>query len=159
MHPFLFWPVFANTIYRDTVQLVQGCYEFRLTDTGKILDKTTDLVLDTFAKSGEEIKDGMDISLLCYNKKTQQITWSGANNQLWYIYPAVTEPVEVIEVKADKQPIGKSDHRKNFKTNSIPWQEGITLYLMTDGYPDQFGGPKGKKFKYKQFSLISLNLS
>ncbi|MBK8368536.1 MAG: SpoIIE family protein phosphatase [Bacteroidetes bacterium] len=129
--------------------LEKAVNEFRLTDTGKILDKTTDLVLDTFAKSGEEIKDGMDISLLCYNKLTKQITWSGANNQLWYIYNS-----ELIEVKADKQPIGKSDHRKNFTTHRIHCEEGTLFYLMTDGLPDQFGGPKGKKFKYKQLQEL-----
>jgi ligand-binding sensor domain-containing protein/serine phosphatase RsbU (regulator of sigma subunit) len=129
--------------------LEKAVNEFRLTDTGKILDKTTDLVLDTFAKSGEEIKDGMDISLLCYNKVTKQITWSGANNQLWYIYNG-----ELSEVKADKQPIGKSDHRKNFTTHYIYCDQGTIFYLMTDGYPDQFGGPKGKKFKYKQLEQL-----
>jgi ligand-binding sensor domain-containing protein/serine phosphatase RsbU (regulator of sigma subunit) len=129
--------------------LEKAVNEFRLTDTGQILDKTTDLVLDTFAKSGEEIKDGMDISLLCFNKSTKEITWSGANNQLWYIFNG-----ELFEIKADKQPIGKSDHCKNFKTNLINWQEGIIFYLMTDGYPDQFGGPKGKKFKYKQLQEL-----
>lgn len=145
--------------------LEKAVNEFRLTDTGKILDKTTDLVLDTFAKSGEEIKDGMDISLLCFNKKTKHISWSGAHNQLWYIrsnenaVTVVTEPVEVIEVKADKQPIGKSDHRKDFTTHHINYQEGIIFYLMTDGYPDQFGGPKGKKFKYKQLEELLLSNS
>jgi serine phosphatase RsbU (regulator of sigma subunit)/streptogramin lyase len=138
--------------------LEKAVNEFRLIDTGKILDKTTDLVLETFSKSGEEIKDGMDISLLCFNKKTKQITWSGANNQLWYITNSVNssgvENKEFHEIKADKQPIGKSDHRKDFTTHQIIWQEGILFYLMTDGYPDQFGGPKGKKFKYKQLQEL-----
>jgi ligand-binding sensor domain-containing protein/serine phosphatase RsbU (regulator of sigma subunit) len=143
--------------------LEKAVNEFRLTDTGEILDKTTDLVLDTFAKSGEEIKDGMDISLLGYNKSTKQITWSGANNQLWYIINTFSEggiqEKELIEIKADKQPIGKSDHRKNFTTHYINYQEGIIFYLMTDGYPDQFGGPKGKKFKYKQLEELLISNS
>lgn len=145
--------------------LEKAVNEFGLTDTGKILDKTTNLVLETFAKSGEEIKDGMDISLLCFNKKLRQITWSGANNQLWYIVnSAETGKVELNEIKADKQPIGKSDHRKDFITHRVIWEEGTLFYLMTDGLPDQFGGPKGKKFKYKQLqellmvnSMMSLN--
>ncbi len=140
--------------------LEKAVNEFRLKDTGKILDKTTDLVLDTFAKSGEEIKDGMDISLLCFNKKTLQVTWSGANNQLWYINKnELTAVTELVEVKADKQPIGKSDHRKDFTTHHIKYQEGMMLYLMTDGYPDQFGGPKGKKFKYKQLEELLVSNS
>lgn len=143
--------------------LEKAVNEFRLTDTGKILDKTTDLVLDTFAKSGEEIKDGMDISLLCFNKKTKHISWSGANNQLWYIVSAISssgvESKELIEIKADKQPIGKSDHRKDFTTHRVSYQEGMIFYLMTDGYPDQFGGPKGKKFKYKQLEELLVSNS
>lgn len=128
--------------------------EFGLTDTGKILDKTTDLVLDTFSKGGEEIKDGMDISLLCFNLKKQEINWSGANNQLWYI-----KNNELIEVKADKQPVGKSDHRKDFTSHNIKWERGMSLYLFTDGYSDQFGGPKGKKFKYKQIGELLLSIN
>lgn len=119
--------------------------EFELYDTGKILDKVTDLVLETFEKSANEVKDGMDISILSLNKKTGQINWSGANNPLWYF-----ENRELKEITADKQPIGKSDQRRPFKTHAIECQPSTTFYLFTDGFADQFGGPKGKKFKYKQ---------
>ena len=120
--------------------------EFALRDTGKILDKVTDLVMETFEKSGEQIKDGMDISLLSYNKANNNIQWSGANNPLWYIQNG-----QLTEVKADKQPIGKFDIRKPFTTHTIGYSENTTFYLFTDGLPDQFGGPKGKKFMYKRF--------
>ena len=125
--------------------------EFGLRDTGKILDKTRELVLETFEKSGEEIKDGMDISLLAIDKNKQQINWSGANNQLWYIADNT-----LIEIKADKQPIGQTDKPTPFTTNTINLKEGNIFYLMTDGYPDQFGGEKGKKFKYKQLEELLL---
>jgi len=128
--------------------------EFGRTKTGHILDKTTDLVLETFSKSGEEIKDGMDISLLCIDKQNKKIYWSGANNQLWYIFDN-----KLTEVKADKQPIGKSDKRQPFTTHEIDWKTGTTFYLMSDGLPDQFGGPKGKKFKYKQLEEILLSVN
>lgn len=137
--------------------------EFKLTDTGKILDKTRDLVLETFAKSGEEIKDGMDISLLCINRAIKQITWSGANNQLWFIsrievdvsktgYGAVTE------IKANKQAIGKTYNPSPFSTHALDFKAGDLFYLITDGFADQFGGPKGKKFKYKALNnkLVSI---
>lgn len=128
--------------------------EFKLTDPGKILDKTRMLVLETFAKSGEEIKDGMDISLLCINKSVSQITWSGANNQLWYIQNRI-----FTEIKANKQPIGKTDDPKPFTTHFIEMNAGDIFYLITDGYADQFGGPKGKKFKCKTLEekLISIS--
>lgn len=133
--------------------------EFGLIETGKILDKTTDLVLETFDKSGEEIKDGMDISLICFDKRNNKITWSGANNQLLYVFDN-----QINAIKADKQPIGKSDNRKQFKTHEIPFKPGTIFYLMTDGYADQFGGPRGKKFMYKKleeklFSISNFDLN
>ena len=118
--------------------------EFHFSDTGAILDKVTDLVIETFEKSAAEVQDGMDISMLSINKVTQQIQWSGANNPLWYFQDS-----ELKEITADKQPVGKSSHRKPFTTHSIEYKAGTTFYLFTDGYADQFGGPKGKKFKYK----------
>jgi phosphoserine phosphatase RsbU/P len=121
--------------------------EFNLTETGRILDKATDLVIATFEKSDEDVKDGMDISLLGIHLKTGKITWSGANNPLWYISNR-----ELTEIKADKQPIGKSENRKAFTTHELVIDKGTMIYLFTDGYADQFGGEKGKKFKYKPFS-------
>lgn len=121
--------------------------EFKITETGKILDKTRDLVLETFEKSASEVKDGMDISLLCVDHQNKKVFWSGANNPLWYI-----QDNELKEVKADKQPIGKTDNPTPFTTHPIEYRENTTFYLFTDGLADQFGGPKGKKFKYKQFS-------
>jgi len=142
--------------------------EFRLTETGKILDKTRELVLETFEKSTSDVKDGMDISLLCIDLKTKNIFWSGANNSLLYITNFVSsststalstgsvENNELKEIKADKQPIGKTDNPKPFTTHKIPYEENTTFYLFTDGFADQFGGPNGKKFKYKQIKEILL---
>lgn len=126
--------------------------EFKLTDPGKILDKTRELVLESFSKNGGDIKDGMDISLISINGNT--IKWAGANNPLWYY-----QNNELKEIKANKQPIGKTDHAEPFTTHTIELQKGDSLYLFTDGFADQFGGPKGKKFKYKQLEdlLVSSN--
>jgi len=134
--------------------------EFGLTDTGKILDKTTDLVIETFEKSGEDIKDGMDISLLRIENSDEKtkINWSGANNTLWYIEPrnAANAELTIKEIKADKQPVGKSDHRKPFNSHKVDCLPGTVFYLLTDGFADQFGGPKGKKLKYKQLEELIL---
>ena len=73
---------------------------------------------------------------------------------MWYI-----QNNEIKEVPADKQPIGKMDNPKPFNTHSLNLQKGDTLYLFTDGYADQFGGPKGKKFKYKQLQEKLLAIS
>ncbi len=123
--------------------------EFNLTDTGKILDKTRELVLETFEKSSEDVKDGMDISFLCVNLKTKSVSWSGANNALWYV-----QGDQLKEIKPDKQPIGKTDSPKPFVSHTIESAPGTSFYLFTDGFADQFGGPDGKKFKYKQFSDV-----
>jgi len=147
--------------------LNRAVLEFKLTTTGQILDKTRELVLDTFSKSTTDVKDGMDISLLAVirqNNEIIEINWSGANNPLWFISSSnenqnQTEPVEVKEVKANKQPIGKTDNPTPFTTHSIPYVKGTSFYLFTDGYADQFGGPKGKKFKYKQLEELLLELS
>jgi serine phosphatase RsbU (regulator of sigma subunit) len=145
--------------------------EFDLTDPGKILDKTTDLVLETFEKSNEEVKDGMDISLLSFKVQSlkfnkegennlkpltlnfEQISWAGANNSLYYI-----EKGELKEIKANKQPIGFSDNRIPFTTHVLP-QSLSALFLFTDGYADQFGGEKGKKFKYSNLQKLVLENS
>lgn len=120
--------------------------EFKLIDTGQILDKARELVLETFEKSSDDVKDGMDISLLSYNFKSKTLYWSGANNPLWYI-----QDNELKEIKGDKQPIGKTEYPKPFTTHQIAYKENTIFYLFTDGLADQFGGPKGKKFKYRQF--------
>jgi tetratricopeptide (TPR) repeat protein len=120
--------------------------EFNLSETGKILDKVRELVIETFVKSNQDVKDGMDISILSINKVSKEIKWSGANNPLWYF-----DENNLNEITADKQPIGKSVYQKPFTTHNIEYKTGTTFYLFTDGYADQFGGPKGKKFMYKQF--------
>lgn len=126
--------------------------EFGLTNTGQILDKVTALVMETFEKSGEEIKDGMDISLLSIDKKRGKVQWSGANNPLWIVNTG-----ELIEIKADKQPIGQSEDRKSFTTHQLAYTPGQSFYLITDGYADQFSN-SDKKLMKKQFKKLILEL-
>lgn len=136
--------------------LNRSVLEFNLVEPGKILDKTRELVISTFNKSVENVKDGMDISLGCLNVKTRELLWSGANNPLWLV-PAGSN--EITEWKPDKQPIGTYADEKPFSTHSIILEPKTTIYLFTDGYADQFGGQNGKKFKYKQFkdSILAIH--
>ncbi len=124
--------------------------EFKLTEPGLILDKTRELVLESFSKNGEDIKDGMDISLLSIKRET--VKWAGANNPLWYY-----QDNQLKEIKANKQPIGKTDNPNPFTTHTLLLQKEDSLYLFTDGFADQFGGPKAKKFKYKQLEELLIN--
>lgn len=128
--------------------------EFGLTLPAAILDKLTELVEETFSKSESEVKDGMDISLCSLNLTTNQLEWAGANNPLWINRNGVIEMI-----KADKQPIGAFEHRKAFTNHSIQLNKNDCIYIFTDGYADQFGGEKGKKFKYKQLEELITNNS
>jgi serine phosphatase RsbU (regulator of sigma subunit) len=116
---------------------------------GKLLDRTKELVIQRFEKSGEEVKDGMDISLCALNYETKKLQWAGANNPLWILRKG-----EILEIKADKQPVGKSPSDSPFTTHSIDLFANDIVYIFTDGYQDQFGGPKGKKFKANQLKEI-----
>lgn len=128
--------------------------EFEFTEPGKILDKTRELVVETFERSEMEVKDGMDISLAVIDKDKNLIQWAGANNPLWIIRNS-----ELIEFKPNKQAIGKVDNPVEYKTHEISLLNGDCLYIFTDGYADQFGGPNGKKFKYRQLYDLMIELS
>lgn len=64
----------------------------------------------------------------------------------------------LLEYKGDKQPIGKFAHEKPFTQIEIQLLEGDSIYLSSDGYPDQFGGEKGKKYLYKRFKQFFLSI-
>lgn len=139
--------------------------EFGLKDPGKILDKTRELVIQEFEKSDDDVKDGMDISLVSLthtaNKKSatgldiHSVSWAGANNPLWIIRNG-SHYVE--EIKADKQAIGKTDNPKPFTTHNISLNTGDRLYIFSDGYVDQFGGARNKKFKSKSLKELLLTM-
>jgi len=131
--------------------------EFMLHKPAEILDKLTDLVIKTFDTFEEEVKDGMDIALVSIDRENKILQYAGANNPLWVVRQDI-EGLELIEVKADKQPIGKFDYRKPFTNHTIQLKEGDCIYLFTDGYADQFGGPQGKKFKYKTLKDLLMSL-
>ena len=128
--------------------------EFAINEPAKILDKVRDLVIETFQKSESEVKDGMDISLCAIDLKSKNMLWAGANNPLWII-----RNNELLEFKPNKQPIGKTESPQPFSNHTIKLEEGDSLYLFTDGYADQFGGVKGKKFKYKKMQELLLQIN
>jgi serine phosphatase RsbU (regulator of sigma subunit) len=129
--------------------------EFGITRPAEVLNKVRELVIETFEKSEDEVKDGMDVCLLSVRRSTNsdivEIEWAGANNPLWII-----ESHHLNEIKADKQPIGKYAAQQSFTNHKLELKKGDNIYLFTDGLADQFGGPRGKKFKYKQLKEILL---
>ena len=114
--------------------------EFDINSTSEILNNTRELVIKEFEKSEEEVKDGMDIAICMLEGNI--LYYSGAYNPLWII-----RDNEIIETKADRQPIGKFDFSRPFTSHQFKLEPGDTFYIFTDGFPDQFGGKDGKKFK------------
>jgi hypothetical protein len=155
--------------------LSKALLEDGITIPGKILDRTRELVIQRFSKSDEEVKDGMDISLVSLTEKLNPITntketllqWAGANNPIWIINPnRKTWPESMVvfaegkgaEFKPDSQPIGKYESQTPFKTHELVMEKGDTIYVFTDGYQDQFGGEKGKKLKSVALKNILISL-
>jgi serine phosphatase RsbU (regulator of sigma subunit) len=103
--------------------------------------------------SGEGQKDGMDGILICYDKENRRLEYASANNS-----PVLVRHGEVKELEKDRMPVGKGEREQEFKWHTISIEPGDFLYLYTDGYADQFGGPKGKKFKYKQLNQLLLDI-
>jgi len=139
--------------------------EHHIMDPGKILEKTREIIVSEFEKSDEIVKDGMDISLcaLDFSSNKKLLKWAGANNPLWIIRPIRhcgldPESHELIELKPTKQHLGKVDNPIPFVTQEFELQKGDTFYLFTDGFKDQFGGEKGKKFKSANFKKLLLSI-
>ena len=106
-------------------------------------------------ETGQGGNDGMDCSLIIIDFKTLEMEFSGANNPLWII-----RQNNVIELKADKMPVGRSPKETvSFSSQKFQLQKNDLIFGFTDGFPDQFGGPKGKKFKYKQLEELLLSTS
>jgi serine phosphatase RsbU (regulator of sigma subunit) len=125
--------------------------EHGLTDPGEILDKTREIVIQEFEKSEDEVMDGMDIAIcsLIGNK----LEYAGAHNPLWIVRNGI-----LLETKANKQPIGKFDNLLPYTTHSFVLEKGDTIYIFSDGYSDQFGGEKGKKYKSGNFKKFLLSI-
>jgi serine phosphatase RsbU (regulator of sigma subunit) len=138
--------------------------EFSLHKPNEILDKSREIIVKEFEKSTEDVKDGMDISLCSLSlhpevvngKERRKMLWSGANNPLWIIRNNSTE----LEIHSpSKQPIGKYQLiNEPFSLQEVELEEGDSFYVFTDGFADQFGGPKGKKFLYKQLKDLLLSI-
>ena len=133
--------------------LSKSLHEDKILSPSKILDSTRELVEKRFVRSTDKIKDGMDISLCCLDTKTKTITWSGAMNPLWI----VTEGNKSLEeIKPDRQSIGMVENPILFKEHKLKLKVGDSVYLFSDGYQDQFGGEKGRKYmkgRFKKFIL------
>ncbi|MEX2428923.1 MAG: SpoIIE family protein phosphatase [Bacteroidales bacterium] len=153
-----------------------------ITETDKILDALRNHVITSLRQTGksmdESTKDGMDLSMVSIDKSTKSIQYSGAYNPLYVIRKLSNEEKsllkkgEVIEldrgaihnethmlyqIKADHMPIGISIKEHSFTSNLVKEQDA-TIYLFSDGYVDQFGGPSGKKYMSKNYKKLLLEI-
>lgn len=114
---------------------------------GKILDKLRARLLNAFkfADSNSSMKDGMDIAVGSYDRKKKELTYAGAKNPLYLVQNG-----KLTEFKADRDSITFSEEIKKYRDNVISLEKGDSIYIFSDGFADQFGGPFNKKYGYSR---------
>jgi ligand-binding sensor domain-containing protein/serine phosphatase RsbU (regulator of sigma subunit) len=131
--------------------------EQNIEDPAEILNHLNLGVSDTFSKqsSDYELKDGMDVALLVIDRVNKQLQYSGAFNPLY-----IVRDKQVIEIKGNRFSIGKieGNESRKFDTHFLDYEENDMIYIFSDGYADQLGGPLGKKFKFRRFQHLILSV-
>ena len=142
----------GNTFFNEIAN------EKGVTDPAEILNEVREHVIKILKpqESVNQSKDGMDVALCNIDLATLNMQFAGAFNGAWLI-----REKNLIEITGDKFPIGvhAGGESKPFTRKEMQLQKGDSLYLFTDGFADQFGGPKGKKFKYKQLADLLISFS
>lgn len=128
----------------------------KITRTDLALNAVRTEIINALNPNGnEETKDGMDCILCGLDFEKNQLQYASANNPMLII-----RNKEIIFLPADRMPVGKSPKDgQPFTLQTVDLQKNDLVYLITDGYIDQFGGSKGKKFKYKQLQDTFLQIS
>ncbi|MFH2095642.1 MAG: tetratricopeptide repeat protein, partial [Bacteroidota bacterium] len=150
---------FLNEIVRkkEVVTAAKVLDELRISVIDALKQTTYNTLADNseqerdFLSQSSSVKDGMDISIAAINTEKGMCSWAGANNPLYMIRNGILE-----EIKPDKMPVSIHIRMDHFTDHTINISKGDRPYLFTDGLPDQFGGPKGGKFKYKTFRELLL---
>ncbi len=123
--------------------LNEAINEKNLEAPNEICNHVRNRLIENISQDGAQ--DGMDGTLVCFDKEKKVLTYAAAHNA-----PVLIRNNTITELSADKMPIGKGEIEKGFSHQTLNLEKGDMLYLFTDGYADQFGGEKGKKFKHKQ---------
>jgi ligand-binding sensor domain-containing protein/serine phosphatase RsbU (regulator of sigma subunit) len=142
--------------------LNEAVSERKLTDPSEILNHARQRIISSLARDGsvEGGKDGMDCSVLVFDFKKNVLEYAGANNPVWISRKNAEGVTELIELKPDRMPVGKHDKDTiPFTKHSVNLQTGDMIFTLTDGVPDQFGGPKGKKYTYRKLKELLINNS
>lgn len=128
--------------------------EFETQNAGEFLNKLDEVFTRDLESRDRNIQDGMDISICIIDDLRKTIDLAGANHTALII-----DGNEHREVKFNRQPIGPYDKKEPFESHFIEVKPGQELFMFTDGYADQFGGKEGKKFYYKNFKTILLDIA
>lgn len=134
--------------------LNESINEKKIREPGAVLNKVRENLIKALRTDGSEEggKDGMDCILTAFDLKHGILHYAAANNGFYLV-----REKELHSFKADKMPVGKSPRdTEPFTSHTLQLQKGDVIYTLTDGYADQFGGPKGKKFKYKPLEELLL---
>lgn len=129
--------------------------EYNISKPSEILNELNKIISHTLKQREDEskIRDGMDLSICCIDLENNTLEYAGANNPIF-----IVRNNKVLEIKADKHPIGNFVGETEFKfaNKELKLFNDDRIYLFSDGYADQFGGPRGKKLKYNQFRDLLL---
>jgi serine phosphatase RsbU (regulator of sigma subunit) len=131
--------------------LNEAITEKNFTEPHEVLNHARKRLIQNMSKEGN--KDGMDGILVCFDPEKKTYTYAAAHN-----CPLIIKNNEFVEYHADKMPIGEGVREDSFTSHKFDVKAGDMIYLYTDGYADQFGGPKGKKFKYKQLNDLLMDM-
>lgn len=129
--------------------LSEAINENDVNEPHEIFNYVRDRLINSISKEGQ--RDGFDGILMRFNKKNNTVTYAAANNG-----PLLIRNNQYRELPKDKMPVGKGEKKDSFTLHTLDVQKGDSLYLFTDGYADQFGGPNSKKFMYKQLHELLL---
>ena len=139
-------------------QLNEIVNDQKITDPGRVLkelDKRVKAALNQNKGIEGNSKDGMELGLISVDQENKVLHYAGAMRPLYFVRNG-----ELSILKGDKFAIGGVTARpKIFKTQSIKYEKDDCLYLFSDGYPDQFGGPKGKKFMTRSVGKMVQSIS
>jgi len=136
--------------------------EYALTEPALVMSKLRKKVIGSLRQKGVsgEHQDGMDLTLLVIDKKESSLMYSTANHTFYILRKDGQGVFRLLQYKGDKQPVGiYGEKLKPFSQSEVALQKGDIIYTFSDGYADQFGGPQGKKFKYKQLQEVLLKIA
>jgi tetratricopeptide (TPR) repeat protein len=162
------------------ISSIEKAIDQGLTEPAAIFNATRSTIIERLKKDGSEHggKDGMDASIVLFNADKTKMTYTAAQNPIWVIrekskvqsgkvfadriktFEPETLNLILFEIKAEKMPIGKHDNdHVPFEGGAFDLLKGDIVYTLTDGFQDQFGGPKGKKFMIKKMREYLLSIS